>query len=165
YAGSRNSFSDHGSWRSAGRTKLMRDFSQALASLAEPINEPVNWLLGDFIRGQAKDSSPHYLLDLLQRPPDDVLDRWNWWISEFRRLVINSEILPQKVKDDLKVGKGDARIKVAGVIAEIFAVLHLSKQGYKNFKAVLPTGRSSPDFLAEFESKPARIEVKNLVEP
>jgi hypothetical protein len=143
----------------------MSDFSQALTALAEPANEPLNWLLGDFIRGRAKANSPHFFLDVLQRPPNDVLHRWNWWISEFRRLVINAEVLPQKVNDDLHSGQGDVRVKVKGVIAEIFAVLHLSKLGYKDFKAVLPTIRSSPDFLADFEGKPARIEVKNLAEP
>jgi hypothetical protein len=143
----------------------MGDFSKALASLADPANEPLNWLLGDFIRGQAHAHSPHFLLDLLERPLPDVLGRWNWWVSEFRRLVTNYDILPQKVRDDLIAGKGDVRIKVKGVIAEIFAVLHLSEQGYGNFKAVLPAGRSNPDFLAEFEGKPARIEVKNLAEP
>src|SRR5947208_15487077 len=99
----------------------MRDFSQALASLAEPINEPANWLLGDFIPGQAKDSSPHYLLDLLRRPPDDVLVSCNWGISEFRRLVINSEILPQKVNDYPNVGQNAASIKVSSIIEEIVA--------------------------------------------
>ena len=141
--------------------------SQALAALAEPANEPLNWLLGDFLREQAEAATGprHFFLHLLESPRGDVIRRWNWWISECRRLVINSEILPQKVRADLKAGKGDVRSKVAGVIAEVFAVLHLSKLGYKNFYAVLPSDRSSPDFMAEFEGTPARVEVKNLAEP
>src|SRR5713101_8378039 len=95
------------------------------------------WLLGDFLRDQAKAAtgSPHFLLRLLEGPKGDVIRRWNWWISECRRLVINSDILPQKVSADLNAGKGDVRLKARGVFAEVFAVLHLSKLGYKNFDA------------------------------
>jgi hypothetical protein len=48
----------------------MSDFSQALAALAEAANEPLNWLLGDFLRDQAKAAtgSPHFLLRLLESP-------------------------------------------------------------------------------------------------
>jgi hypothetical protein len=80
-------------------------------------------------------------------------------------LVINSDILPQKVSADLRAGKGDVRLKTRGVLAEVFAVLDLSNLGYKNFNAVFPSDRSSPDFMAEFEGTPARVEVKNLAEP
>jgi len=145
----------------------MSTSSQALAALAEPANEPLNWLLGDFLREQAEAATGprHFLLRVLESPRGDVIRRWNWWISECRRLVINCEILPEKVCADLKAGKGDVRPKVAGVIAEVFAVLHLSKLGYGNFNAVLPSDRSSPDFMAEFEGAPARVEVKHLAAP
>jgi hypothetical protein len=144
----------------------MRTFDLALASLAQPENEPLNWLLGDFWRAKAQAPGPaHFLLRILANPRGDVLRRWNWWIEECRRLVINPEVLREKVKSDLSAGKGDADIKTRAVLAEILSVLHLAKMGYKNFEAVLPSRRSSPDFMAELNGIRARIEVKNLSEP
>ena len=80
-------------------------------------------------------------------------------------LWLNPEVLREKVKSDLKVGKGDAEIKTKAVLAEVLSVLHLAKIGYKNFEAVLPSERSSPDFHAELQEQRARVEIKNLNEP
>ena len=139
---------------------------QALAFLAHRDNEPLNWLFGDFLRAQAQAPGPtHFLLRLLADTRKDALGRLNWWIDECRKLVRNHDVLRQKVQSDLKPGKSDAEIKTKAVLAELFSVLHLAKIGYRNFEAVLPTHRASPDFFAELDGKRARIEVKSLNEP
>lgn len=144
----------------------MNTFDRALSNLAHADNEPLNWLLGDFLRSQAQVPGPvHFLLRLLASAQKDVLRRLNWWINECRNLVLNAEVLREKVKSDLMVGKGDAEIKTKAVLAEVLSVLHLVKIGYRNFEAVLPSERSSPDFHAELQEQRARIEVKNLNEP
>jgi len=144
----------------------MTTTEKALASLAHAENEPLDWLLGDFLRTQAQAPGPlHFLLRLLANAQKDVLRSLNWWIDQCRKLVTNPEALREKVKSDLKAGKGDAEIKTKAVLAEILSVLNLAKIGYQNFEAVLPTQRASPDFRAELSGKRARIEVKNLNEP
>jgi len=144
----------------------MNTFDRALPDLTHVDNEPLNWLLGDFLRSQAQVPGPvHFLLRLLANEQKDVLRQLNWWIDECRKLVVNPEVLREKVKSDLKAGKGDAEIKTKAVLAEVLSVLHLAKMGYKNFEAVVPNERSSPDFHAELQEKRARIEVKNLNEP
>lgn len=144
----------------------MKTTDEVLASLAHEDNEPLNWLLGDFLRAQLQSPGPpHFLLRLLANAQKDMLRSLNWWIDECRKLVTNPEVLREKVKSDLKAGKGDAEIKTKAVLAEILSVLHLAKIGYQSFEAVLPTHRASPDFLAELDGKRARIEVKNLNEP
>lgn len=144
----------------------MKPTDEALAALAHKDNEALDWLLGDFLRGQAQASGPpHFLLRLLANAQKDALRSLNWWIDECRRLVINPEALREKVKDDLKAGKGDAEIKTKAVLAEILSILHLAKIGYQDFEAVLPSHRASPDFLAELNGKRARIEVKSLKAP
>jgi len=144
----------------------MKTIDRALASLAQAENEPLNWLLGDFLRAQAQAPGPaHFLLRILANPRADVIRRWNWWIDESRRLVTKPEVLREKVKSDLKAGKGDAEIKTRAVLAEVLSVLHLAKIGYRNFEPVLPSHRSSPDFSADLKGEKARIELKNLSEP
>lgn len=144
----------------------MKPTDEALAALAHKDNEPLDWLLGDFLHGQAQASGPpHFLLRLLANAQKDALRSLNWWIDECRKQVINPEVLREKVKADVKAGKGDSEIKTKAVLAEILSVLHLAKIGYREFEAVLPTHRASPDFLAELNGKLARIEVKSLKEP
>ena len=144
----------------------MKTTDQALAFLAHEDNEPLNWLLGDFLRAQGDaPGAPHFLLRLLASTSRDALRRLNWWIGECRKLLTNPDVFREKVQSDIKAGKGDAEIKTKAVLAEVFSVLRLAKIGYRNFEAVLPTHRASPDFLAELDGRKARIEVKNLNEP
>jgi hypothetical protein len=110
----------------------MNTFDRALSNLADVDNEPLNWLLGDFLRSQAQVPGPvHLLLRPLANAQKDVLRQLNWWIDECRKLVVNPEVLREKVKSDLKAGKGDAEIKTKAVLAEVLTVLHLAKIGYK----------------------------------
>jgi len=144
----------------------MKTFDRVNAALAHVDNEPLDWLLGDFLRSQAQSPGPvHFLVRLLANAQRDVLRRLNWWIEECRKLLTNPEVFREKVKADIKAGKGDAEIKTKAVLAEVLSVLHFAKMGYQSFEAVLPTQRSSPDFLAELNGQKTRIEVKNLNEP
>jgi hypothetical protein len=134
----------------------MNAVGQTLPYLTDPDNEPLNWLLGDFLRSQAQVPGPvHFLLRLLASAQKDALRRLNWWIGECRQLMVNPEVFREKVKADLKAGKGDAEIKTKAVLAEVLSVLHLATIGYRNFEAVLPNARSSPDFRAELNGKSA----------
>jgi hypothetical protein len=59
-----------------------------------------------------------------------------------------------------------SRNKLLAVLAEVLAVITLSKNGYKKFRVLLPSGVPTPDFEAEdTEGKRTRVEVKNLRAP
>lgn len=109
------------------------------------------------------------MLEALEKPPTSFLASWNYWVEQYRAALINPDVAPRKALIDLRAGENDAESKLKSFISEVFAVLHLKREGYKNFEVILPqeegAKRKTPDYLAEFEGKRARIEVKNLREP
>ena len=147
--------------------KVMGRFDAGLEALADPKNEPVRWLLGAALQQQAANTtSSHFLLQLLaEQPRRSALVGWNAQIHQFRKLLINPDEAPRKALLDLKCGKEDAEEKLRSFMAEVQAAIHLSSLGYEAFEVVTASSQPGPDFNAQFEGKPAKIEVKNLQEP
>jgi hypothetical protein len=145
----------------------MERYDKAIKALAEPENEPLNWLFGSVLVNHSKLSSSHFLLDALEWPARSpfLLPSWNYWIREFRAALINPGVAPQRVNLELGSTTKDAEDKLRSLLAEVFAVLHLKKKGYENIEVLLPGNGTTPDFRAQIEDKKARIEVKNLRKP
>ena len=141
--------------------------AEALKALDAPNNEPLRWLMGVAFRKQVSwPTYPNFLLTALSRPRTNHLVMWNAWIEEFRKNLVNPEAAPPKVTDDLR-GKGaEVEDKLGAVAGEVHAVIELKNRGFSEFVIVPPSPPSpTPDFEATFESKLARVEVKNLREP
>jgi hypothetical protein len=146
--------------------KEMERYDKAIKALGEPENEALNWLLGSVLIKHSKLSASHFLLDALESPTrTPLLASWNYWIREFRAALVNPEVAPQRANLELGSTTKDAEDKLRSLLAEVFAVLHLKKQGYENFEVLLPGDANTPDFHARLENKKARIEVKNLRKP
>jgi hypothetical protein len=148
----------------------MDRYEKVLEALTKPENEPINWLFGSVLREQASQPRSHFLLEALEKSQYPHLASWNYWIRDYRSTLINPAVAQQKAVIDLRAGETDAENKLRSFLAEVFAVLHLKKAGYRNFEVILPppdrtARKKTPDYLAEFEGKKARIEVKNLREP
>ena len=145
----------------------MTSFAKALESLQEPKNEPLNWLLGDSLRAHALGiPESNFLLEALARPRTATLMKWNAWIHEYRELLRNPATAPRKTALDLKArDRKDAEEKLRSLLAEVQAVLHLAKLRYKDFEVLMPDEAPSPDFSAQLDARPVRIEVKNMREP
>jgi hypothetical protein len=146
----------------------MAFFEKSLKALEAPENEPLNWLVGDALRQQAKTAtSSNFLLDALGRQRTGTLSAWNAQIHQFRDLLVNPDAAPKKAALDLRPDKkgADANDKLLALLEEVQTVSVLSRLGYTNFSVIRSSDIASPDFSAEFEGKNARIEVKNLREP
>jgi hypothetical protein len=146
-------------------TNAKGKYEAALKALVDSRNEPLNWLLGAVLTRHATLPSSHFLLDALEEPRGHFLASWNYWIEQFRAALVNPATAVERANSELLSEEKDPEGKLKSLMAEIFAVLHLRKLGYKNFEVALPEGRSTPDFYAELEGKKARIEVKNLRVP
>jgi len=144
----------------------MQVFQRALEALASPKNEPLNWLLGDVLREQAQSAKSKFLLEALgAEPRSGALTSWNAYIDQYRELLVNPADSVKKAARDVKAGKNDAGEKLLALAAEIMAVVHLRELGYAEFRVLMPTGKSTPDFEARLGQQKALIEVKNLREP
>src|SRR5713226_1622780 len=150
-----------------GKRALSDARKRALQALEEPKNEPIRWLLGRALKQHAEISEgSHFLLDALASPRIGTLVGWNADIHQYRAVLENPEVAPQKAEEDLRSSGSDAEDKLRSVVAEVMAVIKLSRMGYKRFLVLRAAQLPTPDFEAEdFEGKPTRIEVKNLREP
>jgi hypothetical protein len=141
---------------------MSSDNERILAALADPKNEPINWLLGAVLRAGLKKGDSHVLIDALAGRRHRILELWNAWIAEFRTLITNPDVAVTKAKELSSKPLCD----IKDFITEVFAVLHLSRNGgYSQFEVVLGSNKPLPDFVARKNGKRVRIEVKNLHEP
>ena len=140
---------------------------KALEALDQEKNEPIRWLLGRALKQHAEVSAaPHFLLDALAGTRTGTLVAWNADIEQYRAALENPELAPKKAEADLRSDGIDAEDKLRAVVAEIMAVITLSRAGYRQFRVLLPQESSTADFEAvDAAGKLVRIEVKNLREP
>ena len=138
----------------------MTRIEKALAALAN--NEPIDWLLGSALRAGAKRGEDHFLLHALAEANRHDVRAWNAWIAEFRSLLLNPDTASAKASAELDAGPLS---RIGDFMAEVLAILHLSRLGYTNFKCVLASDKKEVDFLADKSGKKVRIEVKHLHEP
>ena len=121
--------------------------TQIERALNDPLNEPLDWLLGDALRSHtAWPKSPHLILSELVRPRTSTLAFWNAMISEFRHLLNNAQHAPQKAKKDVSSSGDDANNKLEAMAAEILAVLELSERGFSEFEVVPVSSRPNAGF-------------------
>jgi len=146
--------------RAVPPSKLPDKYEKALAAL--PQNEPINWLLGSVLRKFAERKAWHFLFDTLATNNPLILEPWNSWIAEFRSVLRNPDVAAQKATDELSNGPAT---RIGDFMAEVLAVINLSRLGYTHFEVVLAGGnRKAVDFMAQHKGRRARIEVKNLHE-
>jgi len=142
------------------RESLTTSVEIALANL--PNNEPIEWLFGRVLNRMAAEGQHHFFFDLLSRQNPQALGWWNAWISEFRDLLRNPEIAVRKADDELTNQPPE---RIGDFMAEIFAVINLSRSNYKDFEVVLAgrgKSQATVDFMARRDGRPVRIEVKRL---
>jgi hypothetical protein len=103
------------------------------------------------------------LFEILAGKNPLTLEQWNAWIGEFRSVVRNPDVAAQKAYEELSTSSPD---RIGDFMAEVFAVINLSRDGYTDFQAVLAQGdKAAADFTALKGGQRVRIEVKHLHEP
>jgi hypothetical protein len=128
----------------------------------------MQWLLERALKQHAETAPiSHFLLDALISPTSkNRLVAWNADIHQYRAVLTNKESAPCKAEIDLKSDGSDAEDKLLSFMAEVMAVITLSRMGYKKFEVLIPSDLPVPDFAAEDPAGvPTQIEVKNLREP
>ena len=133
---------------------------KGLAAL--PDNEAINWLLGRALRNSAAKGDAHYILKALAGANPSAVKAWNAWIAEFRSVLLNPDETARKA--DAELGTSESE-RIDDFMSEVFAVLRLSRSGYKDFEAVIAGNAPAVDFVARREGKLVRIEVKRLKGP
>ncbi len=124
-------------------------------------NKPIDWLLGTAVRAIAAKGESHFILDALAGRNPSAVRAWNAWISEFRSALRNPEDAVRKA--DVELGTSPAR-RIDDFMAEVFAVLRLSRSGYKDLELVLAEREPTVDYIARNAARRVRIEVKRLQE-
>lgn len=104
----------------------------ALANLRD--NEAIDWLFGRVLHKLAARGQHHFLFELLSGSNPRVLEWWNSWLSEFRSALKNPDVAARKADDDFSNSPPE---RIGDFIAEIVAVIHLSRDGYTDFEVVL----------------------------
>jgi hypothetical protein len=126
-------------------------------------NEPINWLFGRVLPKLASQGQEHFLFRVLAGGHEHAREWWNAIIREFRSVLANPELAVKKCDEEL--GESPA-IRIADFMSEVFTVIHLSRNGYSDFAAVLAAGnKAAVDFTALKDGQRVRIEVKHLQEP
>jgi hypothetical protein len=134
---------------------------QALEALSR--NAAIDWLFGRVLRSLASRDQWHFLFEVLAGKNPHALEQWNAWIEEFRSVVKNPDVAAEKACEELSASPPD---RIGDFMAEVFAVITLSRDGYTDFQAVLAQGdKPVVDFTALKEGRRVRVEVKHLHEP
>jgi hypothetical protein len=126
-----------------------------------PDNEPIDWLLGSALRSCAARGDSHFILEAMAGKNPSAVKAWNAWIAEFRSVLLNPDETARKA--DAELGTS-ASTRIDDFMSEVFAVLRLSRAGYRDFEAVLAGKPPTVDYVARREGKRVRIEVKRLNE-
>jgi hypothetical protein len=79
----------------------------------------------------------HFLFDLLTGKNPYALEQRNAWIAEFRSVVRNPDVAAAKADEELSNSPPE---RIGDFMAEVFAVIKLSRDGYTDFEAVLARG-------------------------
>ena len=124
-------------------------------------NKPIEWLLGTALRAIAAKGESHFILDALAGSNPPAVRAWNAWISEFRNVLRNPDDAVRKANAELSTGPAK---RIDDFMAEVFAVLRLSRSGYEDFEVVLQEKLPTVDYVARNAGKRVRIEVKRLQE-
>src|SRR5579864_6613398 len=126
-------------------------------------NEPINWLFGQVLPKLAARGEKHFLFEILAGRYEHAREWWNSVIREFRSVLVNPEVAGKKCDDEL--GNSPAT-RITDFMAEVSAVVHLSRMGYTEFTVVLADrNRAAVDFTALKDGRRVKIEVKHLQEP
>lgn len=126
-------------------------------------NAPIDWLFGRVLRSLAARDQGHFLFEMLAGKNPHALEQWNAWIAEFRGVMRNPDAAAEKADQELST---DSPARIGDFMAEVFAAINLSRNGYTDFQAVVADGNKAVvDFTAIKEGQRVRIEVKRLHEP
>ncbi len=133
--------------------------------LGKAENADAEWLLGDALRERMKHD------DYLENPAIQVIARGLGGplaavIKVVRGYTKNPDDLRKKLDQELNPKTADFDSKIEDFLAELVAVLYLSKCGFKDFEFLLTTGLPMPDLRAVHQENGVYfVEVKNLREP
>src|ERR1700737_455277 len=107
-------------------------------------NAPIDWLLGRVLRSLAARGRSHRLFEMLAGKNPHALEQWNAWIEEFRSVVRNPDVAAAKADEELSTSEPE---RIGDFMAEVFAVINLSRDGYTDFEAVFaPGNKAAVDF-------------------